>query len=49
MLSVKDTIDVQGILGFSREQTKVAANGRVEDRIWVDLENCDRQIKSYGF
>lgn len=53
--------DVQGILGFSGEQIKTASNGRIEHRIWVDRENCKRQvkasfmdrklvkIKSYGF
>jgi len=53
--------DVQGILGFSGQQTKVTSNGKVEHRIWVDRNNCKRQvkgsfmdrklvkIKSYGF
>ncbi|HEY9769267.1 MAG TPA: hypothetical protein V6C71_12375 [Coleofasciculaceae cyanobacterium] len=38
--------DVQGILGFSGEQTKTASNGRIEDRIWIDRENCQRQVKA---
>lgn len=53
--------DVQAILGFSGEQTKTASNGKVEDWIWIDSENCKRmikasfrsgelvRIKSYGF
>ena len=53
--------DVQGILGFSGQQTKTASNGRIEHRLWVDRDNCKRkvkasfmnrelvQIKSYGF
>ena len=38
--------DVQGILGFSGEQTKTASNGRVEHRIWVDRDNCKRKVKA---
>ena len=38
--------DVQGILGFSGEQTKTASNGRIEHRIWIDRENCKRKIKA---
>ena len=38
--------DVQGILGFSGEQTKTASNGRVEHRIWVDYKNCKRKVKA---
>ncbi len=53
--------DMQVIFGFSGEQTKIASNGMIEDRIWIDRENCKRQvkasfmdrqlvkIKSYGF
>ena len=53
--------EVQGILGFSGEQTKTASNGRIEHRIWIDRGNCKRKvkasfrdnqlvkIKSYGF
>ena len=53
--------EVQGILGFSGEQTKTASNGRIEHRIWIDRDNCKRkvkasfkdsqliQLKSYGF
>jgi hypothetical protein len=47
----KDTVpvslsDIQGILGFSGEQTKTASNNRVEHRIWIDRENCNRKIKA---
>ena len=38
--------DVQGILGFSGEQTKTTNNGRVEHRIWVDSQDCKRKIKA---
>ncbi|MGL5795385.1 MAG: hypothetical protein ACRC06_13485 [Waterburya sp.] len=38
--------DVQGILGFSGEQTKTASNNRVEHRIWIDQENCNRKVKA---
>ena len=38
--------DVQGILGFSGEQTKTASNGIVEHRIWVDRDNCKRKVKA---
>ena len=38
--------DVQEILGFSGEQTKTASNGRIEHRIWLDRENCQRKIKA---
>ena len=38
--------EVQGILGYSGEQTKVAANGSIERRIWVDRENCKRKVKA---
>ncbi len=38
--------DVQGILGFSGEQTKTASNNRVEHRIWIDGENCNRKVKA---
>ena len=38
--------DVQGILGFSGEQTKTTSNGRVEHRIWVDYKNCKRKVKA---
>ncbi|MEM8673143.1 MAG: hypothetical protein AAGF83_04635 [Cyanobacteria bacterium P01_G01_bin.67] len=53
--------DVQSILGFSGKQTNIASNGRIEERIWIDRENCKRKvkasfvdrklvkIKSYGF
>lgn len=38
--------DVQGILGFSGEQIKTASNGRIEDRIWIDRQNCKRKVKA---
>lgn len=41
-----DLYDVQGILGFSGEQTKTASNGRIEHRIWIDRGNCQRKIKA---
>lgn len=53
--------EVQGILGFSGQQTKTVSNGRIEHRIWIDRNNCKRkvkasfrdselvQLKSYGF
>lgn len=49
--NIKDAVpvylsDVQGILGFSGEQTKIASNNRVEDRIWIDRENCHRKVKA---
>jgi hypothetical protein len=41
-----DLDDVQTILGFSGEQTKIASQGKIEDRIWIDQENCKRQVKA---
>lgn len=53
--------EVKMILGFSGEQTKTASNGRIEQRIWIERDNCKRkikasfrdsqlvQLKSYGF
>ena len=38
--------DVQGILGFSGQQTKIANNGRIEHRIWIDRDNCKRKVKA---
>ena len=38
--------EVQGILGFSGGQTKTASSGRIEDRIWIDQDNCKRKIKA---
>ncbi len=38
--------DVQKILGFSGEQTKTASNRRIEDRIWIDKEDCQRKVKA---
>jgi hypothetical protein len=38
--------DVQGILGFSGEKTKTTNNGRIEHRIWIDRENCNRNVKA---
>ena len=38
--------EVQGILGFSGEQTKTASNGRIEHRIWLDRDNCKRKVKA---
>jgi hypothetical protein len=38
--------EVQGILGFSGEQIYVSNNGKTETRIWVDRENCRRQVKA---
>ncbi len=44
--NVLDLGDVQSILGFLGEQTKTTNNGRIEHRIWIDYENCNRQIKA---
>lgn len=41
-----DLYDVKSILGFSGERTKTASNGRIEDWLWVDRENCKRKIKA---
>ncbi len=38
--------DVQGILGFTGEQTKTASNGRIEHRMWIDSDNSKRQVKA---
>lgn len=38
--------NVQSILGFSGQLTKKASNGRIEDWIWVDSENCNRLINA---
>ena len=41
-----DLGDVKRILGFSGEQTKITSNGRIEDWIWLNSENCRRKIKA---
>ncbi|MEN9871058.1 MAG: hypothetical protein RLZZ171_2046 [Cyanobacteriota bacterium] len=38
--------NVQAILGFPGEQTKTANNGTIEHRIWIDSDNCKRQVKA---
>ena len=38
--------EVQGILGFSGQQTKTAGNGRIEHRIWIDRDSCKRKVKA---
>ncbi|PSB11151.1 hypothetical protein C7B62_06905 [Pleurocapsa sp. CCALA 161] len=38
--------DVQAILNFPGEQTKTASNRRIEDRIWIDQDDCQRKVKA---
>lgn len=38
--------DLQSSLGFSGQLIKSTNNGKIEHRIWIDQENCKRNVKA---